>query len=502
MRSPSNLAVLAALSLSLTLGCGPARIAAPAQPGITTGAASAPLLQLQHDIERILSQPALAHGYWSVLVRSLKADDTLYSVNANKLMVPASNMKIVTLAAAAEKLGWDYRYETQLVATGSIVSGTLDGDLVVVGSGDPTLMITEATPRPFDAWAAEVKRLGISRITGRVVGDGTAFETPGFGFGWSWDDLPDSDAAAVAGLQFNENAVRMIVTPGRAAGEPTVVTLDPATSGLSIRNHVQTGAPGSVPHLESHRLPGNTQLEVRGSVPPGGAPSVRLVAVDNPTLFFASALRQGLIDNGVDVAGPAMDLATLSDDPMHHARTTIATFRSEPLSEIAVRLMKVSQNLYAETLLMTMSDGRPATAVTGRAAVQSVLAPWGVTDGLILRDGSGLTRYDYVTSEALVTILTHVDRDARLRQPFEASLPIAGRDGTLANRMKGTPAEGNARGKTGSLSNVRALSGFLTSADGEPLVFSIVANNFETGADVVNKATDAIVVRLATFTRR
>jgi D-alanyl-D-alanine carboxypeptidase/D-alanyl-D-alanine-endopeptidase (penicillin-binding protein 4) len=502
MRSPSSFAVLAALVLSLTPGCGPAHITTPSQPGLPTASATSPLLQLQHDIDGILGQPALAHGYWSVLVRSLKTDDTLYSVNANKLMVPASNMKIVTLAAAAEKLGWDYRYETQLVATGSIVSGTLDGDLVVVGSGDPTLMITAATARPFDAWAAEVKRLGISRITGRVVGDGTAFDSPGFGFGWSWDDLPDSDAAAVAGLQFNENAVRMIVTPGRSADEPTVITLDPPTSGLSVRNHVQTGAPGSTVHLESHRLPGNTQLEVRGSVPPGEAPAMRLVAVDNPTLFFASALRQALIDNGVNVLEPAVDIAALSDDPMHHARTSIATFRSAPLSEIAVRLMKVSQNLYAETLLMTMSEGRPATAAAGLAGVQAVLTPWGVSEGLILRDGSGLTRYDYVTSEALVRILTHVDRDPRLRDPFEASLPVAGRDGTLANRMKGTAAEGNARGKTGSLSNVRALSGFVATTDREPLVFSIVANNFDTGADVVNKATDAIVIRLATFKRQ
>ncbi len=501
MRSPSNVAVLTALSFALTLGCGPARISAPSPPGGATAAAASPLLQLQHDIDGILNQPSLAHGFWSVLVRSLKTDDTLYSVNASKLMIPASNMKIVTLAAAAEKLGWDYRYETQLVATGSIVSGTLDGDLVVIGSGDPTLMITEATPRPFDAWAAEVKRHGISRVTGRIVGDGTAFESPGFGFGWSWDDLPDSDAAAVTGLQFNENAVRMVVTPGKSAGEPTVVTLDPPASGLSVRNHVQTDAPGSAVHLETHRLPGNTQLEVRGSVPAGGSPSARLVAVDNPSLFFASALRQALVDRGVEVVEPAADMATLSDDPMHHARTAIATFHSAPLSEIAVRLMKVSQNLYAETLLMTMSEGRPATAVMGRAAIQAVLAPWGVTDGLILRDGSGLTRYDYVTSEALVGILTHIDRDPRLRGPFVASLPIAGRDGTLANRMKGTPAEGNARGKTGSLSNVRALSGFLTTTDGEPLVFSIIANNFETGADVVNKATDAIVVRLATFRR-
>jgi len=143
-----------------------------------------------------------------------------------------------------------------------------------------------------------------------------------------------------------------------------------------------------------------------------------------------------------------------------------------------------------------------ASAADGRAAVQTTLQPWGVpAESMIQRDGSGLSRYDYVTADALVTILTHVDRDERLRGPFEASLPIAGRDGTLANRMKGTAADGNARAKSGSMSNVRALSGYITSADGEPLVFSIIANNFATTADVINRATDAIVVRLAQFAR-
>ena len=164
--------------------------------------------------------------------------------------------------------------------------------------------------------------------------------------------------------------------------------------------------------------------------------------------------------------------------------------------------MKVSQNLYAETFLTTLGAASPATAASGRTTVQAVLARWGVAaGGLIQRDGSGLSRYDYVTPEALVTILTHVDRDPRLRGPFEAALPIAGRDGGLSNRMKGTPAEGNARAKTGSMSNVRALSGYVKTADGEPLVFSIIANNFETPADVITKAADAIVVRLATFKR-
>jgi D-alanyl-D-alanine carboxypeptidase/D-alanyl-D-alanine-endopeptidase (penicillin-binding protein 4) len=171
----------------------------------------------------------------------------------------------------------------------------------------------------------------------------------------------------------------------------------------------------------------------------------------------------------------------------------------------------MSQNLYAETLLKTLALRKvsepvvicpcPATAAAGRSKVQEILQAWGVpVESLIQRDGSGLSRYDYVTAEALVTILMHVYRDETLRGPFEASLPIAGRDGTIGNRMKGTAAEGNARAKSGSMSNVRALSGYVTSADGEPLAFSIIANNFESAVDV-NRATDAIVVRLAAFAR-
>jgi D-alanyl-D-alanine carboxypeptidase/D-alanyl-D-alanine-endopeptidase (penicillin-binding protein 4) len=163
----------------------------------------------------------------------------------------------------------------------------------------------------------------------------------------------------------------------------------------------------------------------------------------------------------------------------------------------------VSQNLYAETLLKTMGAGSgPATFAAARSAVQTTLQGWGVAAGeLIDRDGSGLSRYDFVSPAALVTILTHIARDEKLRAPFEGTLPFAGRDGTLANRMTGTAAEGNARAKTGSMTGVRTLSGYVTTADGEPLVLAIMANNFETPPDVVNSTTDAIVVRLATLRR-
>ena len=163
-----------------------------------------------------------------------------------------------------------------------------------------------------------------------------------------------------------------------------------------------------------------------------------------------------------------------------------------------------AEDLTQETFLKTLAagPGTVPTAAAGWAVARTILEGWGVQPGaLIQRDGSGLTRYDFVTPEALVTILTHVDRDARLRERFEASLPIAGRDGTLANRMKGTAAEGNARAKTGAMTAVRGTSGYVTTADGEPLVFSILVNSYDSPARIVTEAEDAIIVRLAQFHR-
>jgi D-alanyl-D-alanine carboxypeptidase/D-alanyl-D-alanine-endopeptidase (penicillin-binding protein 4) len=238
-------------------------------------------------------------------------------------------------------------------------------------------------------------------------------------------------------------------------------------------------------------------------VPLGAAPVSRDVSVDNnPTQFFVNALRTTLIAHGIDVRGPAVDIDDIRDAPPPPYGAPFISHRSPPLSTLALRLMKASQNLYAETFLKTLGRADPGGPRPRADRARWRLASLGYRPG---RSDSarwlGLSRYDYVTPEALVTILMHVDRQASLKKPFEESLPIAGRDGSLSNRMKGTAAEGNARAKTGSMSNVRGLSGFVTTADGEPLAFSILANNFETPADTINRTADAIVVRLAEFKR-
>ena len=490
----SRLKACAALAFLLT-----ACHASP-RPAITPRLA--PVQQLRHDIDTLLSAPAFDRSFWAVLVNSLATGETLYTANARKLLLPASNMKIVTLAAAADRLGWDYTYETRLQATASIEAGILNGDVVAVGSGDPSIGVRDG-PHVFDEWAEQLKARGLRRIEGRIIGDDDAFDDEALGAGWTWDDLGEGYSAGVSALQFNENTIRATIVPGRRAGDPAVATIEPVGSGVIVDNAVTTAPPGSATSIDALRLPGSAHLALHGVVSLDAAPAVRTFSVENPTLFFVTVLRNTLIAHGIDVRGPAVDIDDVGDAPSRDA-PSLVFHRSPPLSELAVTLMKASQNLYAETFLKTL--GAQAAAPTfagGLAATRAAMEMWGVEPGgLIMRDGSGLSRYNYATAQTLVAILTHIDRDAKLRGPFEAALPIAGKDGTLSRRMAATAAEGNARAKTGSLSHARALSGYVRTADGEPVVFSIIANNFDAAAAVVDQATDAIVVRLAEFTRR
>jgi D-alanyl-D-alanine carboxypeptidase/D-alanyl-D-alanine-endopeptidase (penicillin-binding protein 4) len=508
-----------AVALVATAAChAPTKPASsPAAPQVSPSVA-----QLRRDLEGILNDPALSRATWGVLVQSLRNGETLFAWNPQKLLLPASNMKLVTLAAAAAQLGWDYTYRTQLFARGAISAGVLTGDLIVVGSGDPSVgNVDGSADRVFGEWADRLKQLGVTRIDGRIVGDDKAFDDEILGFGWSWDDLTEDYAAGVGALQFNENGIRLSVSPGPAPGSAAALSVDPPESGIVVVNSVRTGEAGAAANLSAHRLPGQTTLVVAGTVPAGAtAPAVLRLAVDNPTLFFVRALRRSLIARGIDVRGPAVDMDDLATPIDRAGATPVAEHRSPPLSVLAVRLMKVSQNQYAETFLKTLGLDRTereasktereasaerhdeATAVKGRTVAQQLFRDWGVDAGsLIIRDGSGLSRYDYVTAQALVTILAHVYKDAKLYEPFAASLPTPGTDGTLANRLKGTAAEHRLRAKTGSMSQVRTLSGYITTADDEPLAFSILANNFDTTADVINRATDAMIVKLAEFKR-
>ena len=484
--------------------------------GATPAGSSRAVLDLESALNRLFNDPLVAPIVWGVDIHSLDRNKRLYSLNANTLLMPASTMKIVTLAAAAERLGWDYQYETHLLTSAAIDSGVLTGDLIVRGTGDPTVNAGwGSSDGLFDRWASELQAMGVHRIDGRIIGDddvldGTSEDAKtdrGLGAGWSWDDLALGFATPVGALQHHENVVNLTVRPGATAGMAGTVQVDTSSAELTLVNRVMTVPKDGPFAVRLLRFPGQSRLAVTGTIPVGARPLQRTASVDNPTTFFVRALRDRLQWTGIAVAGTVVDIDDLSESARKAAGRELrrlATHRSPPLTELASNMMKRSQNLYAETILRTLgvrAGGSPAAA--GRREITEVLASWKIrSDQAIVADGSGLSRYNYLAPAALVKILSHMHAHPRHAMPFRASLPIVGREGTVKTRMKETAAEANARAKTGSMANVRALAGYVSTRDGEQLAFAILANNFHAPPADVTNLIDRAVEALATFSQR
>jgi D-alanyl-D-alanine carboxypeptidase/D-alanyl-D-alanine-endopeptidase (penicillin-binding protein 4) len=285
-------------------------------------------------------------------------------------------------------------------------------------------------------------------------------------------------------------------------GDPVGVTLAPSGHGLDVVNRLRTGEAGSAVSIDLLRLPGDSRLTMVGSLPAGGPAVARTAAVDNPTTFFVEALRLTLLERGITVGGGAWDIDALPVSSLPAgARRVLARRQSQPLGTIGGYFLKVSQNLYGETILKSIGRAggqAPGSAERGRAAVRETLAAWQVpADAVVMYDGSGLSRYNYVTADAIVATLKHVWHDEALRGPFLAALPVSGRDGTLSARMKNNRLTGRVQAKTGTIANVRSLSGFLEAASGERFVFSMIANHFTAPSSEIDAVVERALERVA-----
>ena len=489
-----------ALVVAASCGARGPRAAIPSAPSLDAAA------RLARDLDADLAAPRARAAIWGVRVESLdRPGETLFAHGADQLMVPASNMKILTLAAAADRLGWDHTFATIVRATAPLEpDGTLRGDLVVRGSGDPTIGNRPESATRLADWAEALWQRGLRRVDGRVIGDDGAFANEALGEGWAWDDVPYGYSAPESALIYNENTAALAIAPGPSAGTFATGRLLDRAAGLRLQVHVMTGPAGSQKDLSLARLPGSNLLRVTGTVPAGVEPVVRYVAVDDPAAYFAAALREALIARGIAVAGGAGGVDDMPPGPLAPDAPTLFAGQSPPLADIARRLMKVSQNLYAETFLRqaaVVPDGQSSSAL-GIKAVRDTLTGWGVDPGSFTQsDGSGLSRYNLVSPTAFVRVLAHLYADPRLKDPWLAALPVAGADGTLEHRLRGTPAAGRVHAKTGSLSGVRSLSGYLQTTSGEWLVFSIIANNFAVPAPDIDAVTDGMLQRLVAFSR-
>jgi D-alanyl-D-alanine carboxypeptidase/D-alanyl-D-alanine-endopeptidase (penicillin-binding protein 4) len=462
---------------------------------------------LAAEVDSALADPAFARASWGVVVQSLDNGQVLYRRNAERLFLPASNLKLLTAAAALARLGADFRYRTVVLARGARRADTLAGDLVVAGRGDPTLVLDTArgAPDPLASlrpWADSLKTCGVRVILGRVTGDATLFTGSPLGPGWAWDDLDADYSAPVGALQFNESVAYLLAVPGQVPGEPVRLSLLPRSAPLRVFGTATTAPRDSgAAALSWSRAPFTDSVSISGHLPVGHD-TVRVpVSVPDPTRYFETSLTEALAGGGVAVIGES---AAVAPSAPVSAPDTLFVWSSPPLSAVLPLFLKPSQNQIGETLLRTL--GAEITGVgsmdSGRAVVGRVLSDFGVpTDAYVLADGSGLSRYDYVAPEAIARVLAAMYARPDFQTLYDA-LPIAGVDGTLATRLVGTAAAGNARAKTGSLAGVRALSGYVETADGEHLLFVLLANNFTAPQRVVDAAQDQIVERLANFRRR
>ena len=490
MRRSAHVAVLVVCLASCAKASPP--VAAPPRPD--------PLQQLRIDIAAATQAPGVDRAAWGIVVHSLDRNERLFELNPHALLVPASTAKLVSAATAADAVGWDYRFETTLRSNGTIADGVLTGDLFIVGSGDPS--IGGRGGDDVGPWIDALKALGIRRIDGRVIGDDDALEEPRPALAWTWDDLGYATGALFGALNFAENKMTVQVTPGEAIGSPPALHVDPQAEWRALDNAAVTTPARSPQQLWPEQRPGAPLLTIAGSIPAGARPATLTVSAGNPTLWFAQVFRYRLQKAGIDVTGPAMDIDDVSPHPVTAAMTTLYTYRSHPLGDIVRPLFKQSINLYGEAL-MRLNAARGALP-TNDAALEGLrlrLASWGIApDGQQLVDGSGLSRRDVVAPDVLLAILQRMF-DATGTSPWMAALPVAGVDGSLENRMKGTVAERNVLAKTGTMSNIRSLAGYVTTRDGEHLAFVVMVNNFEGNGAAAVGAIDAIAVRLASFAR-
>ena len=492
----------ALFSIAALAACAP-KTAQPMAPPAGAVATLSPHEQLKRDLTAIFADATIDHAWWSVSIQSLRHHETLFSANSARMLTPASNQKLLTTAAAAERLGWDFQYTTRLYATGPIdADGGLNGDLVVVSDGDPTI-----NPRhperwaAFDDWGRQLAAKGIRQVNGYLIGDDNAFEEPGWAPGWSWDDIAFGYGGAVGALQYNENQVEVMIGPGLEAGARAIISVSPSGSGLIIDHQVATAAAGEPSRVTLTRPPNSILLTVSGQVAIGSPPLTEYAAVDNPTQVYLNTMRIAFARHGVHIERSPLDIDDVRMRPDMSKATLLLEAKSAPLRDIVDVTLKWSRNIYAETLLLSMSpEGQPKSWAGGLGAVAETLTAWGVpSESYLARDGSGLSRYDYLSAGAVASLLTHLWSDARHSEPYRAALPVFGVSGNVANRLKDTPASGRVWAKTGSMSQVRSLSGYVMTLEDEPIVFSIIANAFKVPSRDIDAAMDKALLRLVDF---
>lgn len=440
------------------------------------------------EIKELINDPALAGSITGLMIVDTKDGRVILQHDQGTRLIPASNRKLFTSAAALEILGDSYTIPTLIVADSSPnPAGVVDGNLYIKGGGDAVLSLDDLA-----SFVSTLKAAGVKEITGNIVGDSTLFTDGPYPEGWGVDYLSDDYAAQIAALEVNEGIVGVGVVGGSSVGSTPLVTLIPATHYIPIVDTATTVGADGVTNILVQRPYDKNEVDVSGTIKFGDAAPAINITVDNPPLYCTTLLTQDLADAGIKVDGkPILGAAPSS-------AVKLAEHDSVPMSDYIRLMNKPSDNLQAETLVRLLGavKGQGGTFAFGDAVETGFFSSCGINpDELIFADGSGVTRLDQVSAHAVIKLLLAMKTKPDF-QTYYNSLPIAGVDGTLKHRMIGTAAAGNVHGKTGTVRFCHALSGYVTDKSGHLLAFSILNNNFACPVEQVNRIQDTIMNEL------
>ena len=444
-----------------------------------------------------------------MVIESLETGEVWYEHQADKMFNPASNNKIITTASALLSLGPDYHFKNIMLGDGILSDSVYQGNIILWSNGDPTLYnkFYEDPRTEFFRWADSLKTMGIKNIEGNILADPSAFDNNIYGSGWAWDDVDYDYNAEISALQLNENYIDIeIVAPkDTLTNDSTKIELIPSVISTYYTLHNEISLIDSGKNkLSHHRIPETNNITLSGELLKGSDTLITASTLHNPPLFYAHVFKEVLQESGINVNGIATIFENAeSKKTINKTYDTLLVSLSPAFPEILSGLMKRSQNLYAETMVKAMGYELKGFGSfdSGRAVVYDRLAEMGLDKNTIYyRDGSGLSRYNYVSPRQFLSILKYMDSH-EYSKIWHNIQGIAAVDGTLEGRMKNTAAAGNVHGKTGTLTSVRGLSGYVTTADGEKLVFSFLINGHLKNSSETNFITDRVLVLLANLDR-
>ncbi|MFZ2325137.1 MAG: D-alanyl-D-alanine carboxypeptidase/D-alanyl-D-alanine-endopeptidase [Ignavibacteriaceae bacterium] len=470
-------------------------------------AAYSSLTEFQKEIDDIFNDQSFRNSNWGVVIQSLESGEYFYKRNEDKFFLPASNLKLFTTAAGLLLLGQNYKFATKIWTNGYHSGSTLYGDLIIQGRGDPTIsgrFYNNDINFVFDSWIDSLVELGIDKIKGNIIGDDNLFDDIGMGEGWAWDYETDWYAAPSSSISFNDNCIDLLIYYD-FHDDSIIVKPRPELRNFVILNNVVPATDGEQTKINVYRERGTNVINIFGKMKKGTDTLVTYSTVRNPTQFTILAFKNRLESRGIRVNGYAIDIDDYDRTLDYNKMSLMFTGYSNELSEIIKVINKNSQNFFAEQLLKTigLEINGFGSAEKGIMAIKELFSEIGINpDNIVMVDGSGLSPLNMVTPRQVVELLKYMYSNKDIFPYYYNSLPIAGVDGTLGRRMKGTTAEDVVRGKTGFISHVRSLSGYAVTGDNEPVAFSMIANNFNVPVKLAENLQDLVCLRITNFRRK